>query len=973
MVVLQKSAELIANFSSARAKGNRGRWGRLILTLDPEPNSIEIPLITNSATETEVVDPAAVTSPLKNLLTIAISSTIDNLFTITIDNSIYQLSNLNPPPPGYFNYNNEAYLAIVTLLKPVSNPLVVINSTKLNSPGIPPATLRKNNICRLSPSSMGILAKYNANAAITINRRFSEHASMTFTFTACKSQEAKILSTLYNGYEFYALGLRWVIDGVTVEKQEQHQQLAFSINCKDYLAGRGNPSTSKLDRRVFIRSALSLSATTAGNKASIRGIASLAGISYQGNEILFRVPRSTSSEETITVRDLLTNRAIVTNGFPYYSNPNAVENRNWYNTKTHLISSNQVRTKKIQYNYQGHGSLINGVRLHTEYRNLEVNLDFDADSQDGFTGTTERWVFDNCRNYGDMVTPNEYRGWHYTTPPPSVLRSPGNCFDAGGPVKSATRIIEMNGTVVFEEHFEYGYAFTTAQTYRLRVTAKYNYITEFRQESPIKYWKLVKHTTTDQIYNREGYLIRIKITGNALTRLQQESEKQEALIAYTKAVANPVKDGGGITGPDPSFLAQAESYAFTELLPINDFTVYELEKHRDYFKDTVKPGDDCDKLWVEPKFVKSMNRNLKEFISKPNPSSTDVLTLPPLITGKFLREIEETEVTSTVFPYKNEKRTGSQNSEGTYFKNSIVLGNVSHNTGKPGVATRLDKTVVPPNTSDRSAYQLYRNQRYFLDSLGVTPGVTTTEGSKGYPDIDSPAKVTDIAETELSIVNTQNALTTQIDIDWRSGIEEGDFAIFKSSRWKILGIEENITISQGQLKSDRLTLSLGYYLNPSLILTNRKYCSGFLASLTAKAIANFTPPVNIFDLSVDNGSKQGAILNTYPSSLDYGGYRYVKYVLTDLVPGDEVTVTITEASFDTYLYLENYATGQIIKQNDDYSTGLLSQIIFTAIPNQTYAIVLRGYQGQIGDYTITATQEPGGGGYGYGYGYGYGP
>lgn len=839
------------------------RVGNLILSNSSDRYPVTIPTKVAADLGLKIVDLGDATLE-GDLLLFYTDTEIDTISSITIDRLTYSLSNQNPPPLGSFVYDQRTGLVRVSLSKPVQANSRAILKVFGTPPSGTLAPVKKDTLCGLTPVSLGILNKWNSDGKITISRRFQDHASLTFSFAVCETEEGGVIRDLYNGRVFTAFNIQWVVTSLTIRHKAITSRIAVSVSCQDFLASRGNPSLSPIDTRVYKGGGSVFGGTVINGLyvseagGSISSAASRSRVSYTGAEIRYRVPKSTSSEESTSVRELLTSRAIKTHGFPFYTNGHGVENRNWYKTRTHFISGSQVRSESIDYTYQGQGSRLGGVQLHTEYRNLEINLDFDEDNtSDGSQGLTNRWSFENCTDLGSCMSPNEFKGFYYEAPDDSVIKNPGSAFDAGGPTKSATRIWELNGTIVREEFQQWGYVLTSLDEYIAEHHAKpvpaviadndpneyddpagdgsyFTYKIRFKDSgSPTTYWKQVKSTVSNYIYDKNGYLIRIVTTGTKTARLSQESDALEAINLILDGIKDQdsretLSDNGTRVEAalDPNYAKKAEAYKFVHNLPVVDTTSYVLDKHENYFEDTVKPGDACDQNWVTPKFVRSMTRFMREQIVAENPNSSEELTLPPIITGHFIQEFEKTTVTNRHFPYKYEKQTFSQTAEGEFFKNAMALGSTTQNIGKPSIATRLDRKVVPPSREGRISHQIYKNHRYFIDSTGVKPGIRTSEGSKGYPDVDRPQWVKEISETELSIINTQNALTTSIDIDWRSGIEEGDFAIFQGRKWKIFGAEENIAITTGKLKSKSLVISLGYFLEPKVTINRRNQCQG---------------------------------------------------------------------------------------------------------------------------------------------------
>jgi hypothetical protein len=753
-----------------------------------------------------------------NKLVLIIDKNIDNLVEIKVNGNKYTLAiDSDNPQKGEFVFDYNSKEAVVYLYSFTGELNIIYKASKSYN-----LDLAKINAGVCVDSLDQLLYRWNAYEDLQINYSFGSEPTFSFKFIACSDREELIKTELSNGKEVSCFGAKWVVTNLQITKSHEYtKEIAVTVQLGHFLIARGTPSTSAIDRPIKLKKKNGNSIASFRTAAEI---ASLSGVEYTGVDIQVRTPKSTSSEEFTTLRQILEERAVKEHKFVYYS-PNGVETRSWRGTRTHVISNSDVRNDTITSNYQGHGSFLNGVKLHTEYRNLQVNLDFSEDS-DRLAGVQTDWIFENCNSLAELYSAAEDMGWYLKQPDQDVLRNPGINFDVGGAfTKIATRRITVNGTTTFEQRFEAGYAFTSKQTHEIEITAQGGIIIKLDTATfPQSYWGIVRQSTSDWIFDEYGYLTSINVSGTETARLQQESEKLEAVSLYAKALANPVDDGG-ITVPDPSLVAQAEAYEFTRNIPISDQTRYVLGRLRDHYDDVVKPSDCEDEDFVEPKFMREMRRSREDYFIAANPKNNEQFTYPQIVSGRYLKESETISLTSTSFPEKYEVRTRKQSNEGEYFKNSRAEGQNDYREGRPGIHTRLIRDIDYENNDDNGNYERYKNKNYYLNSVGVDSSVRVNEGSKSYPDVDDPNQVKAIAETELSIINTQNALTTSITIDWRSGIEVGDFAIFQGKRWKIFSIQDNRKIELNRIINESLDLTLGYYLEPKLILNDENNCS----------------------------------------------------------------------------------------------------------------------------------------------------
>ena len=71
-----------------------------------------------------------------------------------------------------------------------------------------------------------------------------------------------------------------------------------------------------------------------------------------------------------------------------------------------------------------------------------------------------------------------------------------------------------------------------------------------------------------------------------------------------------------------------------------------------------------------------------------------------------------------------------------------------------------------------------------------------------------------------------------------------------------------------------------------------------------------------------------------------------------------ITIELTSDEFDTYLYLINADTGEVIRSNNNSSTGTNSQIRFIASSDINYIVrVSSSYEEEVGSYQLSTSAE----------------
>jgi hypothetical protein len=740
------------------------------------------------------------------------SSGIESIVSITVDGIAYKIrydtSDFTEVKIGESIFEPQTNRIAVSIDRRL-NPNFSLQSSVIAYRYIPIGLLQsisiKSNVICNHPA-IAILDALNVDYAdITLNETMGEPPSLSaINFAICPEDEDWVVGSIKNGTEFAAMGHKWVIEKVSTSYSPQISKTVVSIQPVHWSVSRSEPSICPLDKPVLIK-----------KYSSVSAIANQSRAKYYGIPFAQKLKRSIGSEDTTTLREMLDSRLITKGHLPFYTQ-DYIDSFAWGNSPIKTISTSEIVGEEGGFlettAIAGNGRSELGVQLFSEYRNVKIELDREEKEDDPEkAGVTTRWAFDGCTSFADMVSDAEFKGSYSVTPNPDVLRNPGICFDNGGRTKKATKITELNGTITFQEDWEYGYAFTSLDVYEIAFNSEGNLKIKFIGSFSSTYWKEVAHSTTNYIYDGLGYLQSVVKTGYQSARMSQESEKLEAITLLFKAVQSPTQQGG-ISVPDPSLVNQSNSYKFDKKLPISEVTNYTLHSHASYFKDAVKPSDACDRDFVPPKFVASkVTTNSTQIIAK-NPKNNEFYTYPDLVTGKFSIDSETTTVINRHYPYAHEVRVSSQNSEGAYGKNAIALSSVTQSVGQPSAASRLDKSVRKlPNVVVKD------ESRYFINASNPV----TQEGTIGYPDIDQVDDVARIARIEQSIKNTKNAYTKTFSIMFRNDLNAGDRVIFKNRLWVLLAIADSRQIRKDFATSTDLNITLGLFLNPSLRVSNR--------------------------------------------------------------------------------------------------------------------------------------------------------
>ncbi len=306
----------------------------------------------------------------------------------------------------------------------------------------------------------------NARPKITTNQVAGDHPSMSVVFVDCLDR-LPVYEDFCNGeVEVTFDGVGYRLASRTILPDPPNNQLTATLNFTGHWDSYGTDQ-SKLD--LPIRLSEFNDCHNQQNTISLSRLASKVGVSYLGRAINIR-HNQTDSEATATVREILEARAAYVGGVPYYSNPNAVEIRQW-KPRIHVLTETN-RVEKTPFNYQGQNLKHRGVELAQIYRNTEIRLDL-AEANRETDEIQSNWSHKNCISFTDLQSPDEpIRDSEggisaYRRPTADTLRNPSNAYDTGGFTKQITNNQTREGKPIRDRVWTWGWVFTSLDYYRI--------------------------------------------------------------------------------------------------------------------------------------------------------------------------------------------------------------------------------------------------------------------------------------------------------------------------------------------------------------------------------------------------------------------------------------------------------------------------------------------------------------------------
>ena len=463
-------------------------------------------------------------------------------------------------------------------------------------------------------------------------------------------------------------------------------------------------------------------------------------------------------------------------------------------------------------------------------RNALLQLDFDQEQQ---AGQVCRYEFINADDLFQVFTPAEKKGFALFIPSEEILRDNSRAFDAGGNIKEWLKFTEYNGVPLKIEREQYGYPFSTLDTYNLQGTTT-NLNIVFAYENLENLWQRTLYSTSYYVYDKQGYLIRTYTIGAVRARVRKETEDNEAIVLLAQAVQAGLNLGDipGSPVAAQNLYNQALAYTFTEELPINDETDYSLQLLRDFYPDIALTGTD-DPNFVDAKFFDRKTRFRDDIKVIENPESNAAITLPPIPLVKTTKEDERVDIVSSDIPNRFNRKNVNRATDGASGVDAIAETVFKQNVGRPPIHTRLEIEAQIQDNQGLQNFESFANKRYTLSTPNSGGNDEFVEQTINFPDVDNPSDGKEAAENLYTKLNTLNAQTIQLAIRYRNNVKVGDTAIFDSRKYIISEIFEIREVDYLDFNG-YLLLTMGRFVSVPVTLTEKTVGT---SSNTATAIA----------------------------------------------------------------------------------------------------------------------------------------
>lgn len=308
-------------------------------------------------------------------------------------------------------------------------------------------------------------------------------------------------------------------------------QMALSVNYESTLDGR--EVDAPLDRQVKMKKLLEDPKELRKRKEkkkklsyTLGALAGQAGVPLRGKtDIPIKVDRDIDRESTTTLRSHLKDET-----FAFYEvfprmDRSEILLYDWNLALPHVIELDEVvdgYNALPPVNYNGQGTVVDGVPLLFEVFNGEIVLEDGADEGEE-DGDIHEWHKSGDVDYNIWPLGDEVN-----------MKSMTTIWDNGGPMKQLRQLYTINGRPVEEQIWDWGFQYTSGDAYKYRLkgfSPNQNAEISFTGINRMMAWREVKWKIKKYNYDKDGYLVSVVTRTSFMQRVLKESDSLEIISA----------------------------------------------------------------------------------------------------------------------------------------------------------------------------------------------------------------------------------------------------------------------------------------------------------------------------------------------------------------------------------------------------------------------------------------------------------
>ena len=797
----------------------------------------QLPGIEKSATPTTAT--LILPAPVDGVYTVSTAATsLNNVVAIAFNSTSYTpATDLASPQSGEFTF--DPYQQAIAIYPREGDQLeeglsvqAIGTSKQAREEGI--------GSTRILPPFPEIFYKIPLTGELSWSRGLEQHPSGSLELDATNANIAAIRAAFKPGTElsFYGIGFRvnsldrvrapineypagqWKVSIALGGRHENYAAKPVSIRGEVVPAG----SAIAYSDPACVGESSGSTTTPPKKSVSFAELATRAGTAYTGPELTIKIAPDTPRDATTTLDEQLTPRLRVNNCFAFYSDPNAIAARNFYQTKLWTFGEYLGEFSDSEQAIATPAPVYDGADLNLPQPDPTRSLPSTVQSPPQPTLQPEPNLVGYAAQYpcvrleGKFAEPKTTTGEdtqgrsQVTSPQQSKLltltsghtnpeqpplgskriKNVSLNHDQSGPKKIKKVTTSENGSPLYEETFTYGFAYLARD------------IANSEDEldgSPAAFWQLVRYEKTSHIYDSTTlYLLGTDTIGWQLGRFKTESGENPETI--------------GLDSGDPTDAQTLDLYRFRPI-PIQSKTRYLLKPYREFYKDvadresTAPVEKRCDRSGSssvvikngsgneadpEPMFISAEATETICYARTSNPESTTDDPLPDYETG----EESYTYKFTKILPSKNTITNGLQSlrsrrsledlpdryvtfspsdfGQDPGFASVTQEFTFDESEGRPPQATRKNRPQDDgeDGTTDPNAEESSQLSKYILTTPGYDPKTSPEMGNVSYEHAETLEQATAAAKLDLKIRDCKESFQERKVVPFNPWIAEGD-------------------------------------------------------------------------------------------------------------------------------------------------------------------------------------------------------
>jgi hypothetical protein len=553
---------------------------------------------------------------------------------------------------------------------------------------------------------------------------------------------------------------------------------------------------------------------TIQGRTTVQEIAQRVGAVVNAPIMRVKAPLTVGEEQIVTLGEAFSGQLRHRGMFASYSRSDAIAALSLDAMPTHLIGYGDLQGDALSISVQYYLRAKDYKNSKLEWGSSSAGLNTYLEDTQGRTKLNQPPQWRRKPPKREEITTGST---DVTLPPSEVkyLTESSMAYDRGGPIKERKTTITENGSLIREYAEKWGFLFVACDNLYEAAFQNGSYAWTPIQRDPRDFWRLVESSTTEYLYDDNGYLFCMIMNGTRQARLNAENAT-ESLDAYSNYQSLLQGQSSASQFDLDAARITLDSYRFKEI-PIREEKRYFTEKLASHYSDSPKPPTET---WTEtvPEFSEDGTRRTYPLLSTsrvtgrtevngvphleveheikvpgfvdpryctyevgrkiafsgmPDPSQTPdeqkENPLPPLLTGEDLEteRIQNVQASGKIETYLEENRVTSAREAG--FKKTVKENTSVFVKGRPAEHTHKTieyEKIDPANPVAPTPYE------YHISTVPY-PDRRIEGDAANFPYAGNLQEALVGARTEMAIANARETEAMSIQVNFRPEIQEG--------------------------------------------------------------------------------------------------------------------------------------------------------------------------------------------------------